>query len=203
MTERTDLNSPTVTESRAELEQSFASATSKTAAVAPDVFVYDDYRRYLSDWLRWKKSMQPHYSGAIFAKKAGLNSHTLLGMVMRGQRNLSPTSIRCFCRALSLKGKEGTFFEKLVLLNQAKNPEDRAYYLEQLTAVTSDTSSEAMTVAVPAADIERIMARIREFGKQLQAEYQANGTAERFVAINAQVASSAMAAMPGTVRAAE
>ena len=39
---------------------------------------------------------------SIFAKKAGFNSHTLLGMVIRGQRNLSATSIRAFCRALEV-----------------------------------------------------------------------------------------------------
>jgi uncharacterized protein (TIGR02147 family) len=104
--------------------------------LGPDVFGYQDFRVFLADWLQWKKNLQPHYSGALFAKKAGFNSHTLLGMVIRGQRNLSPTSIRAFVRALSLRGKEANCFEKLVLFNQARNAEDKAYYLEQLIAVS-------------------------------------------------------------------
>lgn len=106
------------------------------APVSPDVYAFQDFRAYLSTWFQWKKQVQPHYSGAIFAKKAGFNSHTLLGMVIRGQRNLSATSIRAFCRALGLKGKEATYFEKLVLFNQARNPDDQAYYFEQLMLVS-------------------------------------------------------------------
>jgi uncharacterized protein (TIGR02147 family) len=102
----------------------------------PEVHAFQDFRIYLAAWFQWKKKMQPHYSGAIFAKKAGFNSHTLLGMVIRGQRNLSATTIRAFCRALGLKGKEATYFEKLVLFNQARNQDDQAYFFEQLVQVS-------------------------------------------------------------------
>jgi uncharacterized protein (TIGR02147 family) len=108
------------------------------ASVSPDVYAFQDFRAYLTAWFQWKKQVQPHYSGAIFAKKAGFNSHTLLGMVIRGQRNLSATSIRAFCRALGLKGKEATYFEKLVLFNQARNSDDQAYYFEQLLLVSKN-----------------------------------------------------------------
>jgi uncharacterized protein (TIGR02147 family) len=113
-----------------------AQAPVSLAPTAPDLYAFQDYRAYLSAWFAWKKQVQPHYSGAIFAKKAGFNSHTLLGMVIRGQRNLSATSIRSFCRALNLKGKEATYFEKLVLFNQARNPDDQSYFFEQLLQVS-------------------------------------------------------------------
>src|SRR4051812_43188688 len=76
-----------------------AAAPPSATTQAPIVFDYKDYRVFLSDWFRFRKTLQPQYSGALFAKKAGLNSHTILGMVMRGERNLSASSIRAFCRA--------------------------------------------------------------------------------------------------------
>lgn len=99
----------------------------------PNVFEYKDYRKFLGEWLVAKKSAQPSYSGALFARKAGLNSHSFLGMVIRGSRNLSATTIRAFARALHLDDAETGYFEKLVLFNQSPNPRDKEYYLDQLT----------------------------------------------------------------------
>ena len=42
----------------------------------PSVFDYQDYRAFLKDWLFWKKQVQPGYSAAIFARKAGIKAHT-------------------------------------------------------------------------------------------------------------------------------
>src|ERR1700733_10894550 len=53
----------------------------------PSILEFQDYRKFLASWLECRKRMQSEYSGAMFAKKAGLASHTLLGMVIRGQRN--------------------------------------------------------------------------------------------------------------------
>lgn len=102
----------------------------------PKIFDYDNYREYISDWFDWKKSVQPSYSGAVFAKKAGLSAHTLLGMIIRGQRNLSYETIRAFSRAIELSAREALFFEKLVLFNQSKSGDDKAYILEQLQSIS-------------------------------------------------------------------
>ena len=103
------------------------------APVSPDVYAFQDFRAYLTAWFQWKKQVQPHYSGAIFAKKAGFNSHTLLGMVIRGQRNLSATSIRAFCRALGLKGKEGDLLREARALQSGAQP--------RMTRPTTSSSS--------------------------------------------------------------
>ena len=99
----------------------------------PSVFAYRNYRTFLADWLAFKKRVQPTYSGAVFARKAGLASHTLLGMVTRGDRNLTHKTVRACARALELAGNQVPFFEALVLFNQADNSADQAYYLGQLT----------------------------------------------------------------------
>ncbi len=98
----------------------------------PNVFYYKNYRVYLKDWVLAKKKFNKSYSAAIFAKKAGLNSHNLLGMVIRDERNLSWKSINGFCKSLNLKVREKLYFEKLVLFCQAKNSEDKADFFEQL-----------------------------------------------------------------------
>ncbi len=112
------------------------------------IFAYLDYREYLAQWFRARKSLERGYSGAVFAKKAGLGSHTLLGMVIRGERNLSPSTIRGFVRAIGIKGKESLYFEKLVLFNQAKNSEDRAYYFDQLCAASGGSSSTSFITKI-------------------------------------------------------
>jgi len=98
----------------------------------PIVFDYLDYRKFLADWLSFKKAVQPHYSSTIFSRKAGINSHSLLGMVIRAERNLSAETSRGFTRALELKGASAVFFERLVFFSQAKRAEDKFHYLQQM-----------------------------------------------------------------------
>lgn len=111
------------------------SASNKNISNFPKVFDYKDYRVFLRDWFQQKKGVQPSFSGALFAKKAGLNSHSLLSMVIRGERNLSPATIRNFSRALEFQNRESQYFEKLVLFCQSKNSDDKSYYLHQLQSL--------------------------------------------------------------------
>lgn len=108
-------------------------------------FDYTDFRKFLSAWFSQKKEKQPTYSGAVFARQAGLSAHTLLGMVIRGDRNLSYETIRSFIQALDLKGREALYFEKLVLFNQAKKPQDKTYYLDQLHSVSQGEGRKIVT----------------------------------------------------------
>lgn len=114
-----------------------------TTSSTPSVYDYENYREYLKDWFRFRKDRQPTFSGALFAKRAGLQSHSLLGMVIRGDRNLTFETIRAFSRGLDLSSKDSLFFEKLVLFNQAKHPEDQSFYLEQLLSVSEGQSRNA------------------------------------------------------------
>jgi uncharacterized protein (TIGR02147 family) len=112
---------------------------------APDIFSCLNYREYLARWFAARKQLQSGYSGAMFAKKARISSHTLLGMVIRGERNLSYETTRGFIRALGLKGKEALYFEKLVFFAQSKDSEDRAYYLDQLSSISQGEGKKLIT----------------------------------------------------------
>ncbi|MBN23354.1 MAG: hypothetical protein CL678_18860 [Bdellovibrionaceae bacterium] len=111
----------------------------------PCIYDFQDFRVFLKTWYEWKKKVHPSYSGALFSRKAGLSSPTLLGMVIRGQRNLSHKSIRAFSKAIELKGKESTYFQNLVLFGQSKSSEDRSYYLEQLHASSQGNGKVQLT----------------------------------------------------------
>jgi len=112
---------------------------------SPEIFSYRDYRRYLKDWISWKRQVQPGFSGSVFSKKAGLHSHSLLGMVIRKERNLSYSSIRKFSKALTLEPKEKMYFEKLVLFNQSKNSDEKTEYFEQLVSLSEKKGSSILT----------------------------------------------------------
>lgn len=102
------------------------------AIPAPDVFSFMDYREFLREWFKWKKQVVPHYSGTMFANKAGINSHNLLGMVIRGERNLGLSTIQGFIKACQLKSIRAQYFERLVVYTQSKDSEERAEVFEQL-----------------------------------------------------------------------
>lgn len=124
-----------------------ATATTRTtpmSAQSPRVYDYRDYRKFLSEWLAWKKATQTSYSGTVFAKKAGLASHTLLGMVIRGERNLSYKTIQSFTKAIGLERHEREYFEKLVLFNQATNADEKSYQLSQLVHLGRSQGSSTL-----------------------------------------------------------
>ena len=122
----------------------------------PCVFGYLDYRVYLTDWHAWRKGKQASFSGALFAKKAKLRAHTLLGMVIRGQRNLSQNTVAAFVRALGLSAKRAVYFEKLVFYTQAKHPDDREIYFQAMVRVASG-SRQAAAGLKPLADYSRYL----------------------------------------------
>lgn len=100
-----------------------------------ELFSYLDYRLYLKDRYAEEKKQRRHFSFRYFARIAGLSSSGYLKMVMDGQRNLSPTSINQFTRALKLSKHEAAFFEALVLFNQAKTDQERDLYFERLVSL--------------------------------------------------------------------
>jgi len=99
------------------------------------LFSYMDYRQFLQDYYEKRKSENPSFSFRMFSRMAGLGGDTYLRMVMKGLRNLSPSSIRKFTHALKLNCKEEEYFENLVLFNQAKTERDRDVYFDRLIQI--------------------------------------------------------------------
>lgn len=85
----------------------------------PNIYAYLDFRRYLDDWFRARKAANRRYSHRLFARKAGHKNPSLLLLVIQRKRNLTPTNVEGFLRALGLGGDEARFFTRLVQLDQA------------------------------------------------------------------------------------
>jgi len=99
----------------------------------PSVHVFTDYRAFLRAWFDAKKKSNPRFSHRAFVRRAGRSSPSFLADVIEGRRNLSPTAISGFCRALSLDEDEAQFFRWLVHLDQEPHPEDKRRFWEKIS----------------------------------------------------------------------
>ncbi|MDO5575865.1 MAG: TIGR02147 family protein [Fibrobacter sp.] len=101
------------------------------------IYIYFDYRKYLTDSFEDKKRLNSSLSLRAIAEKIGINSGTLV-RILKGERNISTKRIPLFTNFLKLKGKETLYFTKLVEFNQAKNNEFRRQLYDQLTGLRNE-----------------------------------------------------------------
>lgn len=101
---------------------------------SPDVFGYLDHRAFLRAWFDAKQQSNPRYSHRLFASRAGVSNPSLLHLVMKGQRRITPKTLPGFLRALGLEGEAAVHFERLVLLARAKTDAERRPILEAIRA---------------------------------------------------------------------
>ena len=98
-----------------------------------NVFSYDNYRDYLSDFFEMKKKELPKkFSYRYINKQVGVKASSFFPLVIAGKRNLTIESIRKIAKAIPLKGRPLKYFETLVLFNQAENEKERITYFEEL-----------------------------------------------------------------------
>ncbi len=114
------------------------------------IFMYMDYREYLTAYYAKRKASERGYSYAVFSRAAGIQSPNYLKLVMDGTRGLTPQNTLRFAKALSLTPTETEYWENLVAFNQAKAAEQKRHYLMRLAQVT------------PPRDDEEGAARVRE-----------------------------------------
>lgn len=98
----------------------------------PSIYTYDDYRTYLQDWYRYMKQTRRAFTHRRFAQAAGFQTSNFLLLVMQGRRRLTETSLVKVSKGLGLDTSEYAFFRNLVFFNQAKTPEERERYCNQL-----------------------------------------------------------------------
>lgn len=105
----------------------------------PKILVYLDYRAFLDDYCRWRRSTDPGFSQRTFAREAGLpaSSSSLLPAVIKGRRNLSQNLRVKFAKALDLPERENQYFDLLVQFNQAKGMTEKNFFFLQLSKFRS------------------------------------------------------------------
>jgi uncharacterized protein (TIGR02147 family) len=105
--------------------------------VAPILQTYTDFRKYLKDFFEYKVRQHQGpvggYSYKTFSAAADIRSPNYLKLVIEGDRNLSPKTIKKFAKALGLHKSDATEFELLVLYGQALDPLERNRHLKKLS----------------------------------------------------------------------
>ncbi len=104
----------------------------------PIVTNYWDYRKYLGDFYVHNKCTRQSYSYKAFCNEAGLNSPSLIKMVLDGSRNLTTESLPKFIKGLKLDtANEKDFFYTLVSYNQETNLERKTKLFQDLLQMKS------------------------------------------------------------------
>lgn len=98
------------------------------------VFDYTDYRKYLMDYYRERKSGSASFSYRFFARKAGINSVGLYKDVVEGRQSLGRGLMLKFSQALELTERESEYFVNMVLFNEAASTEERRLYFRKMMA---------------------------------------------------------------------
>jgi uncharacterized protein (TIGR02147 family) len=99
-----------------------------------DLFQYLNYRHFLKDYyLEEKKKKGARFSFRLLSQRAGFRSPNFFKLVMEDKRNLGPDGVRGCIQALHLNKEQSSFFENLVLFNQAGNDLDRNRFYQKLS----------------------------------------------------------------------
>lgn len=99
-----------------------------------NLYAYNDFRRYLADWLAARKAEDPRFTGAEVHRRLGLpNTRSFYPDIVAG-RTLTTTFVERFVVLLDLDRDQARYFRALVRYNQAESPEERELAFEQVVA---------------------------------------------------------------------
>lgn len=99
----------------------------------PNIFLYEDYRKFLHDLYAHLKATKRGFSHRFFCKKAGFTAPNMLKLVIDGERNITAKTLHKFMRGLQLNQQESDFFTALVNFNQTDTAEEKSQAFRQLT----------------------------------------------------------------------
>lgn len=97
-----------------------------------NIFDYSNYREYMADFYKFKKSVDACYTYKTFADEGEIKSPNYLHLVICKKRNLSIKNISKFIKALNLNKEEATYFESLVKLDQSLSFSEKADLFEKI-----------------------------------------------------------------------
>lgn len=125
---------------------------STSSETVPDLSDYMNYRHYLKDFYRFKRSQTKQdlrpYSYGTFSAAANIRSPNYLKMIIEGKRNLSLDMVGKFGKALGLTKVQTEEFKLLVQFTQSTDPGERNLFLKKL-------SEHRVTGQLKAGEIDR------------------------------------------------
>lgn len=99
-----------------------------------NVIEYQSYRQYMRDFYDYKKRTVA-FSWREFSRLAGFVSPNYLKQVCERDANLSKTGVLAVAKAMDLQGIEITFFEDLVIFDQAKSDDEKKKAFAEMEAI--------------------------------------------------------------------
>lgn len=108
----------------------------------PLVYRYSDYRVFLRDFYKEKKSSSPSFSYQVIANKTGFKSKSFFPQVLQGKRNLSEESIFALKKILNLNEKEFSYFKTMIAFNQAQDHERKNHFYKKLLELNIHVDSK-------------------------------------------------------------
>lgn len=125
---------------------------STSSEAMPDLSDYMNYRLFLKDFYRFKRSQTKQdlrpYSYGTFSAAANIRSPNYLKMIIEGKRNLSLDMVGKFGKALSFSKLQTEEFKLLVQFTQCTDPGERNLFLKKL-------SEHRVTDQLKAGEIDR------------------------------------------------
>lgn len=103
------------------------------------IYSYYDYRKYLNDFYREKKSRDSFFSFRYISSKVGID-HALLIKIFQGERHVGAKSISGFVKLLGLSERQAEYFELLVLFGKAKSDREIKHYFEKILDFSEERS---------------------------------------------------------------
>ena len=100
--------------------------------ISQNIYLYLDYRKYLSDYYRAAKKTDKTFTYRSFSEKSGVKAPNFLQWLIEGKRNLAVTTIPRVAAALNLSADEAKYFQVLVLFCQAKTLDEKNHLLSRL-----------------------------------------------------------------------
>lgn len=107
----------------------------------PDIYRYLDFRKYLEDYWRARKRVEPTFSHAQVCRRLGQRgSKSYFANVLAGRKNVTPEFANRFIELLDLDNNQARYFRLLISYGQTYNPREKECYLEQLLEQASTSN---------------------------------------------------------------
>lgn len=104
--------------------------------VLPNIFEYIDFRQYLADLYKAKRSIESGFTHAYICHRLGQpNSRSFFNNVIKGRKNLTPAFVELFINIFGFGSEESKFFRALVNYNQATGTDEKEFYFDQIVTI--------------------------------------------------------------------
>lgn len=107
----------------------------------PNLYDYDDYRKFLSDIFVVRQKKNPKYSMRKFGKDLDFSSPNHIADIIKGTKNLGLTGLRRIVSRLDLDKSQLEYLTNLVQLNHCDSDQERLALLTRLHDSKSNTGS--------------------------------------------------------------